>query len=66
VVFKRLSGFNFPAHQDGEHLHAELLALFAAGKLRPIVGQDVPFLALPAALDAMEQRLTVGRTVVRL
>ena len=34
VVFKRLSGFNFPAHRDGERLHAELLALFAAGKLR--------------------------------
>ena len=43
VVFKRLSGFNFPAHRDGEQLHAELLALFAAGKLRAIVGQEVPF-----------------------
>jgi NADPH:quinone reductase len=66
VVFKRLSGFNFPSHHDGERLHAELLALFAAGKLRAIVGQEVPFGELPAALDAMEQRQTVGRTVVRL
>ena len=66
VVFKRLSGFNFPAHRDGEQLHAELLALFAAGKLRAIVGQHVPFEELPAALDAMEQRRTVGRTVVRI
>ena len=66
VVFKRLSGFNFPAHHDGEQLHAELLALFAAGKLRTVVGQHVPFAELPAALDAMEQRQTVGRTVVSL
>ncbi len=66
VVFKRLSGFNFPAHRDGERLHTELLALFAAGKLRAIVGQEVSFHDLPAALDAMEQRQTVGRTVVRL
>jgi NADPH2:quinone reductase len=66
VVFKRLSGFNFPAHRDGERLHAELLDLFAAGKLRPIVGQHVPFAELPAALDAMEQRQTIGRTVVSL
>jgi NADPH:quinone reductase len=66
VVFKRLSGFNFPAHRDGEQLHAELLALFAAGKLRAIVGQEVPFLELPRALDAMEHRQTIGRTVVRL
>jgi NADPH2:quinone reductase len=64
MVFKRLSGFNFPAHRDGEQLHAELLALFAAGKLRAIVGQHVPFLELPSALDAVEQRRTVGRTVV--
>ncbi len=66
VVFKRLSGFNFPSHHDGEQLHSELLALFAAGTLRAVVGQEVPFSALPAALDAMERRQTVGRTVVRL
>jgi len=66
VVFKRMSGFNFPAHHDGERLHAELLALFAAGKLRAVVGREVPFPELPTALDAMEQRQTVGRTVVRL
>ena len=66
VVFKRLTGFNFPAHHDGDRLHSELLALFAAGRLRAVVGQHVPFLELPAALDAMEQRRTVGRTVVAL
>ena len=64
VVFKRLSGFNFPAHGDGERLHAELLAHFAEGRLRAVVGQHVSFSELPAALDAMERRLTVGRTVV--
>jgi NADPH2:quinone reductase len=66
VTFKRMSGFNFPSHQDGEQLHAELLELFAEGKLRAIVGQDVPFLDLPVALEAMEDRRTVGRTVARL
>ena len=66
VVFKRLSGFNFPSHHDGEQLHAELLALFAAGTLRAVVGQEVPFSELPPALDAMERRQTVGRTVVRV
>jgi NADPH2:quinone reductase len=66
VVFKRMTGFNFPAHRDGEQLHAELLALFAAGTLRAVVGQEVPFADLPAALEAMENRQTIGRTVVRL
>ena len=65
-MFKRLTGFNFPAHRDGEQLHTELLELFGAGKLRPIVGQHVPFAELPAALGAMEQRRTIGRTVVSL
>jgi NADPH2:quinone reductase len=66
VVFKRLSTFNFPSHHDGEKLHAELLALFAVGKLRTVVGREVPFTELPTALDAMEQRQTVGRSVIRL
>lgn len=66
VVFKRLSGFNFPSHRAGEQLHAELLSLFASGKLRAIVGRHVSFSELPAALDAIEQRQTVGRTVVSL
>jgi len=66
AVFKRATGFNFPAHRDGEQLHSQLLALFAAGKLRPIVGREVTFGDLPAALDAMEQRQTIGRNIVRL
>ena len=40
--------------------------VFAAGDLRAVVGQSVPFRELPVALDAMERRQTVGRTVVRL
>lgn len=66
LSFKRATGFNFPSHRDGEKLHAGLLALFAAGKLRAVVGQHVRFSELPAALEAMEQRRTVGRTVVSL
>lgn len=67
VVFKRMTGgFNFPSHHDGEKLHARLMDLFAAGTLRPIVGQEVPFGELPHALDAMERRQTVGRSVIRV
>jgi NADPH2:quinone reductase len=66
VEFKRLTGFNFPAHRDGARLHEELLDLIDAGKLRPIVGRDVAFEEVPSALDAMERRETVGRVVARL
>ena len=43
-----------------------MLELVASGAVRPVVGLDVPFEELPAALDAMEQRRTVGRIVVRV
>jgi NADPH:quinone reductase len=67
VEFKRMTGgFNFPAHRDGEALHAELLELIERGTLRPIVGRSVAFDDLPGALAAMEQRETTGRTVAIL
>ncbi|MCU1429964.1 MAG: alcohol dehydrogenase [Actinomycetia bacterium] len=66
IDFKRATGFNFPAHRDGERLHAELLDLIDAGSIRPVVGRAVTFDELPFALDAMERRDTVGRTVVQL
>jgi NADPH:quinone reductase len=61
-----MTGFNFPGHADGVRLHNELLDLIAAGALRPIVGREVAFEDLPAALEALEHRETVGRVVARL
>jgi NADPH2:quinone reductase len=66
IAFKRATGFNFPAHRDGEQLHVELLDLLDQGRIRPIVGQTVAFAQLPGALEAMERRDTIGRTVVLL
>ena len=43
---------------------ALLLSLLAAGKIRPVVGGEVPFEALPQALEAMEARQTTGRVVL--
>jgi NADPH2:quinone reductase len=59
-------GSNFLARADAERLHAEILDLVARGAVRPLVGLEVPFTELPAALDAMERRQTVGRIVVRV
>jgi NADPH:quinone reductase len=66
VVLKQARGFNFPSHADGERVHAELLALLDAGRIRPVVGQEVPFADLPGALAGMERRESIGRTVVHL
>jgi NADPH2:quinone reductase len=66
LAFRSATGFNFPARSDGEKLHAELLEAIEQRRLRPIVGREVPFAELPAALEAIERRETIGRTVVRV
>ena len=64
IAFKAMTGFNFPAHDDGVEMHTELCELIESGALRPIIGQEVPFTELPEALAAMERRETMGRSVV--
>jgi NADPH2:quinone reductase len=67
VAFKAMTGgFNFPAHSDGERLHAELLAMVERGDIHPVVDREVPFDDLPAALEAMAGRETIGRVVVKV
>jgi NADPH2:quinone reductase len=64
--FKRATGYNFPSHADGERVHARILELIRQGQVRPVIGSEVPFTALPAALQSMADRRTVGRVVVRV
>jgi NADPH2:quinone reductase len=66
LAVKQAVGSNFLSRADADALHAQILELVAAGRVRPVVGLDVPFDELPTALDAMEQRRTVGRIVVRV
>jgi NADPH2:quinone reductase len=58
------SGVHLVPREVGEAVHASLLELLDAGRIRPIVGQVVAFEDLPAALDAMEDRATTGRVVL--
>lgn len=66
LAARRFSGFNITPRAVGEQVHAELLALLDAGAIHPVVGREVDFADLPVALDAMEDRATVGRVVVHL
>ncbi len=56
--------FNPPSADVGRQVQAHLLELLAAGSIRPVVGAVVSFDGLAKALDEMESRKTVGRTVV--
>jgi NADPH2:quinone reductase len=66
LAVKAAVGSNFLSRADALALHEQVLALVASGAVRPVVGLDVPFEELPSALDAMEQRRTIGRIVVRM
>jgi NADPH2:quinone reductase len=60
----RRAGINATPRAVGDAVHAELVGLLGDGAIRPIVGRTVPFDDLPFALDAMEERQTIGRVIV--
>jgi NADPH2:quinone reductase len=61
---KSAVGHNFPSRADGERIHAAILDLVRDGRVRPVVGAEIGFGNLPAALQSMANRQTIGRSVV--
>jgi NADPH:quinone reductase len=59
-------GWNFVPAELGEQIMRDVVDLVVAGKVRPVVGNVVEFGEIPAAIEAMANRETVGRTVVVL
>ena len=66
LVVKRARGFNLPSRTLGDTIHANVLDLVARGECHAVVGREVSFNEIPAALDALEERSTVGRTVAHV
>jgi NADPH2:quinone reductase len=64
LAVKRVSGYNVFSRADGERVHAELLGLLDAGRIRTVVGRTAPWTELPAELTRLADRETVGRTVL--
>jgi NADPH:quinone reductase len=62
----RDAGFSPFSHAVGNEVHADLVRLQGAGKIRPVVGRRVGWDEVPAAYEALEHRRTLGRTVVEL
>ena len=61
---RRTLGFNWPSRASGQEAHVKILELIRTGRIRTVIGREVLFDDLPAALGAMERRETTGRTVV--
>lgn len=60
----RRTGFNPFGRDVADAVHRDLLQLVAKGEIRPHVGQRVPLAEAAEALEAHEQRLSLGRTAV--
>ncbi|HEY8216675.1 MAG TPA: zinc-binding dehydrogenase [Acidimicrobiia bacterium] len=64
LAAKRASGFNLFSRADGERVHARLVELLDAGRIRTVVGRTGAWTELPAELERLAMRATVGRTVL--
>jgi len=65
-LMKKGMGWNFVSDRLGEKMNREIIELVRSRKVRPVVGRVVPFEELPEAIEAMADRETVGRTIVKL
>jgi NADPH2:quinone reductase len=61
---KTAMGWNFATTELGARINAEIVDLVLAGKIKPVIGSVVDFADTPAAIQAMADRQTVGRTII--
>ena len=58
-------GMNFLSRADGIRMWGEILQMTMAGRICPVVGQEIAFDDVPRLLEAIERRRTMGKTIVR-
>ncbi len=59
-------GMNFLSTAQGVDIWNRILHLARTGTIRPVIGREIDFAEVPAALESHERRATTGRTVVRM
>lgn len=65
-VMKQAMGWNFCPDSLGERIMARIVDLVREEKLKPVIGETVSFMDLPAAMARMRDRKTTGRVVIML
>ena len=65
-MMKRAMGWNFAPAGLGARIMGEINELVISKRVRPVVGRVADFAELPAAIEALGNRETTGRTIVRL
>jgi NADPH2:quinone reductase len=65
-MMKEMLGWNLPSDALGAEITRSIVEMVKAKRVRAVVGKVVAFEDVPAAIEAMANRETVGRTIVRL
>lgn len=65
-MLKTAMGWNFAPEALGEQIMREIVQLVVAKKIKPVIGRTIAFDDIPAEIEAMANRETIGRTVVLL
>jgi len=65
-MLKQGMGWNFVSDRLGERITQQIVDLVLAKKVRPVIGRVVEFEEIPAAIEAMANRQTIGRTIAKL
>ena len=63
TMLKRGMGWSFASDELGARIMRDVVTLVRAGKVKPVIGRVVGFDDIPAAIQAMADRRTVGRTI---
>jgi NADPH:quinone reductase len=66
AAIKQAMGWNFPTNDLGIEIMERVVDLVRKERVRAVVGRMVDFDDVPDAFEAMANRETVGRTIVRL
>jgi len=66
TLMKKGMGWNFASDELGRRIMREIVEWVQRKRVRPVIGRVVAFEDVPAAIEAMADRQTVGRTIVRL
>jgi NADPH2:quinone reductase len=63
-MVKAAMGWNFASTELGAHINREIVSLVEQGAIKPVIGAVADFTGLPAAMEAMANRQSTGRTIV--
>lgn len=66
TMMKQMMGWNLPSNELGAEISRQIVDRVQAGRIRPVIGRVVDFGDVPEAIEAMANRETVGRTIIKL